>query len=122
MRWIGTNLGSPVLFKESDRPTRRIPEGICSSEQRVASDPEVHVQLDHVFRQLGGSGPARVIIAIIQLLWMSVLRFQHMQRSLPVRLTSEFLYGICWKGKGKPAYRWACPRYGPTGEDICGCV
>ena len=62
------------------------------------------------------------VIAIIQLLWMSVLRFQHMQRSVPVKLTSEFLYGICWKGKGKPAHRWACPRYGPTGEDICGCV
>ena len=80
------------------------------------------MQLDHVFRQLGGSDPARVIIAIIQLLWVSVLRFQHMQRSVPVGLTSELLYGICWKGKGKPAYRWACPRYGPTGEDICGCV
>ena len=53
---------------------------------------------------------------------MSVLRFQHMQRSVPVKLTTEFLYGICWKGKGTPAYRWACPRYGPTGEDICGCV
>ena len=45
-----------------------------------------------------------------------------MQRSVPVRLTSEFLYGICWKGTGKPAYRWACPRYGPTGEDVCGCI
>ena len=122
MRWIETNLGSPVLFKESDRPSRRAPEGVRSSGQRVASDPEVHVQLDRVFCQLGSTDPARILIAVIQLLWMSVLRFQHMQRSVPVKLTTEFLYGICWKGKGEPAYRWACPRYGPTGEDICGCV
>lgn len=122
MRWIETNLGSPVLLKDSDRPSKRTSEGASSSEQRVASDPEVHVQLDHVFRQIGDSDPAKVIIAIIQLLWMSVLRFQHMQRSVPVKLTSELLHCICWKGKGKPAFRWTCPRYGPTGQDICGCI
>ena len=122
MRWIETNLGSPVTFRDSDRPSRRVPEGVTSSEQLVAFDPEVHVQLDRVFCQLDSADPARILIAIIQLLWMSVLRFQHMQRSVPVKLTTEFLYGICWKGKGKPAYRWACPRYGPTGEDVCGCV
>ena len=78
--------------------------------------------MGHVFCQLACADPARILIAIIQLLWMSVLRFQHMQRSVPVRLTTEFLYGICWKGKGKPAYRWACPRYGPTGADVGGCI
>ena len=111
-----------MIFRGSDRPSRRVPEGVSSSEQRVASDPEVHVQLNRVFCQLDCADPARILIAIIQLLWMSVLRFQHMQRSVPVRLTTESLYGICWKGKGKPAYRWACPGYGLTGEDICGCV
>ena len=122
MRWIEANLGSPVIFRGSDRPSRRIPEGACASEQRAASDPEVHVQLDRLFCQMDSTDPARILIAIIQLLWMSMLRFQHMQRSVPVKLTTEFLYGICWIGKGKPAYRWACPRYGLIGEDICGCV
>ena len=115
-------MGSPVLLGDSDRPTRHATDGAFATEQRVASDPEVHMHLGRVFSQLAYADPARIVIAIIQLLWMSVLRFQHMQRSVPVRLTTEFLYGICWKGKGKPAYRWACPRYGPTGADVCGCI
>ena len=52
MRWIETNLGPPVTFRDSDRPSRRIPEEVCASEQHAASDPEVHVQLDRVFCQL----------------------------------------------------------------------
>ena len=39
-----------------------------------------------------------------------------------MKLTANFLYGVCWKGKGKPGYRWACPRYGPTGADVGSCV
>ena len=122
LRWIEANLGSLVLLRDSDRPTRHATDGAFATEQHVASDAEVHMHLDRVFSQLAYAGPARIVIVIIQLLWMSVLRFQHMQRSVPVRLTTEFLYGICWKGKGKPAYRWACPRYGPTGADVCGCM
>jgi len=84
----------------------------------VASDPEVHVHLDQVFGRLPSTDPAKIVIAIIQLLWMSVLRFQHMQRSMPTKITSNFIFGVCWKGKGKPGYRWACPRFGPAGADV----
>ena len=120
MRWLESALGSPVRMAASDRPARHDPGEGLSAEQRVATDPEVHLHLDRLFAQLPPADPARVVIAAIQVLWMGVLRFQHMQRSVPVRLTTSFLHGVCWKGKGKPGYRWACPRYGPTGADICG--
>ena len=122
MRWLESTLGSPVRMATSDRPARHDPGEGLSAEQRVATDPEVHLHLDRLFTQLPPADPARVVIAATQVLWMGVLRFQHMQRSVPVRLTSNFLHGVCWKGKGKPGYRWACPRYGPTGADICGFV
>ena len=43
--------------------------------------------------------PATSIVATIQLLWQSVLRFQHMQRNVPVKLTLNFFYAVCWKGR-----------------------
>ena len=105
-----------------DQPWRRqTTDNGLSPEQQVASDPEVHLHLDRLFSRLSDADPAMVVFAVIQLLWMSVLRFQHMQRSMPVKLTANFLYGVCWKGKGKPGYRWACPPYGPTGADVGGC-
>ena len=74
--------------------------------------------------RLPKEGPATLIVATIQLRWLSVLRFQHMQRSVPVKLTLNFnfFYAVSWEGKNKPGYRWACPRYGPTGADIGGIV
>ena len=122
LRWIATNMGAPVRLDVSDRPARQTTDNGLSPEQRVASDPEVHLHLDRLLPQLSDIDPAMIVIAVIQLLWMSVLRFQHMQRSMPVELTANFLYGVCWKGKGKPGYRWACPRYGPTGADVGSCI
>ena len=105
-------------LQASDRPAKHAAHGGLPPEQRAASDPEVHVRLDCLLTGLPEADPTRIVVAIIQLLWMSVLRFQHMQRSIPLRLTTHFLYGVCWKGKGKPGYRWACPRHGPTGADV----
>ena len=84
--------------------------------------PEVHIQLDYLFGRLPKEEPATWIVATIQLLWLGVFIFQHMQRSVPVKLTLNFFYAVCWKGKNKPGYRWACPRYGPIGADIGGIV
>ena len=118
LRWIETHLGSPVRLEVSDRPASQpMPSGLAP-EQRVASDPEVHLHLDRLFSQMPDSDPAKIVVAVIQLLWMSVLRFQHMQRSMPTRISSNFLFGVCWKGKGKPGYRWACPRFGPADADV----
>ena len=122
LRWLETFAGAPVHLQASDRPSRHTAHGGLPPEQRPASDPEVHVRLDSLLTKLHKTDPTRIVVAIIQLLWMSVLRFQHMQRSIPLRLTAHFLYGLCWKGKGKPGYRWACPRHGPAGADVGGCV
>ena len=122
LRWLETCAGSPVHLAASDRPARQAVREGLPPEQRAASDPEVHVRLDVLFPSLEESNPTRIVVAIIQVLWMSVLRFQHLQRSVPVKLTTYFLYSVCWKGKGKPGYRWACPRYGPTGADVGKCV
>ena len=122
LRWMETNMGAPVRLNVSDRPAKQVASDGLPPEQRVASDPEVHIHLDHLLSRLTDIDPTRIVVAIIQLLWMSVLRFQHMQRSMPVRLTAHFLYGVCWKGKSIPGYRWACPRYGPTGADVGSCV
>ena len=113
-----THLGSPVRLEVSDRPASQPTDGGLAPEQRVASDPEVHVHLDRVFSQLPDTDPAKIVVAVVQLLWMSVLRFQHMQRSMPIKITANFIFGVCWKGKGKPGYRWACPRFGPSGADV----
>ena len=122
LRWLATCTGAPVQLTVSDRPAKRTVHEGLPPEQRAASDPEVHICLDCLPARLSESDPTRVVVAIIQLLWTSVLRFQHMQRSVPLMLTTHFLYGVCWKGKGKPGYRWACPRYGPTGADVGGCI
>ena len=103
-------------------PCKQTPEDALAPEQRVASNPEVHLHLDRLLTRLPVTGPTRVLVAVIQLLWMSALRFQHMQRSMPVKLTAHLLYRVCWKGKGKPGYRCACPRYGPANADVGGCV
>ena len=118
LRWISAHLGSPVQLDISDRPASQPADGGLAPEQRVASDPEVHVHLDRVFSQLPDTDPAKIVVAVVQLLWMSVLRFQHMQRSMPIKITANFIFGVCWKGKGKPGYRWACPRFGPSGADV----
>ena len=122
LRWIGAYTGAPILLSASDRPAKQVAHEGLPPEQRAASDPEVHIHLDYLLSQLAKTDPTRVVVAIIQLLWMSVLRFQHMQRSMPLKLTAHLLYGVCWKGKGEPSYRCACPRHGPTGADVGGCV
>ena len=122
MKWIATNLGAPIHIDASHKPSRRTAGQDLPPDQKTATDPEVHVQLDYLLKGLHPENPATLIVATIQLLWLSVLRFQHMQRSVPVKLTSHFLFAVCWKGKNKPGYRWACPRYGPTGTDIGGIV
>ena len=115
-------MGAPIQLAVSDRPAKQAAHEGFPPEQGAASDPEVHIRLDYLLAQLHKSDPTRIVVAIIQLLWMSVLRFQHMQRSMPLKLTAHFLYCVCWKGKGKPGYRWACPQYGPTGTDVGGCI
>ena len=122
LRWLETCAGAPIHLQTSDRPAERTAHEGLPPEQRAASDPEVHIRLDCLLARLPEADPARIVVAIIQLLWMSVLRFQQMQRSIPLKLTTHFLYGICWKGKGKPGYRWACPRHGPTGADVGRCI
>ena len=122
LRWIEANMGAPIRLHVSDRPAKHMASDGLPPEQRAAFDPEVHIHLDHLLGQLFKADPTRIVAAVIQLLWMSVLHFQHMQRSMPIKLTAHFLYGVCWKGKGKPGYRWACPRHGPTGADVGGCI
>ena len=67
LRWIEANLGSPVLPRDSDRPARHAPDGAFATEQRIASDPEVHMHLDRVFSQLAYADPGRTLMAIIPL-------------------------------------------------------
>ena len=122
LRWLAAYMGAPIQLAVSDRPAKQAAHEGLPPEQRAASDPEVHIRLDYLLAQLPTTDPTRILVAVIQLLWMSVLRFQHMQRSIPLKLTAHFLYCVCWKGKGKPGYRWACPRHGPTGADVGGCI
>ena len=122
MERIVANMGAPVKIDASHKPSRRTAGHDLPPDQRTATDPEVHIQLDYLLGRLPKEDPATLIVATIQLLWLSILRFQHMQRSVPVKLTLNIFYAVCWKGKKKPGYRWACPRYGPTGADIGGIV
>ena len=122
MKWIVANLGAPINTDASHEPSGRTAGHDLPPDQRTATDPEVHIQLDYFLGRLRTEDPATLIVATIQLLWLGVLRFQHMQRSVPVKLTLHFFYAVCWKRKNKPGYRWACPRYGPTGTDIGGIV
>jgi hypothetical protein len=59
-----------------------------------------------------------LVAAVFLLLWLTSLRYKHLQRSALVRLTTCVLVGYCLQGKGKPGFWWTCPRYGPAGEDI----
>ena len=95
LRWLETCTGAPVQLAVSDRPAKRAAHEGLLPEQRAASDPEVHIHLDCLLARLHESDPTRIVVAIIRLLWMSVLRFQHMQRSIPPKLTTHFLYGVC---------------------------
>ena len=122
MKWIVANMGAPIIINASHKPSRRTSGQELPPDQKAATDPEVHIQLDHLLNRLPEGDPAILIVATIQILWLSVLRFQHLQRSVPVKLTKNFFHAVCWKGKNKPGYRWACPRYGPTGTDIGGVV
>ena len=83
--------------------------------------PEMHWHLSAV-RDPTAEEPLHIVAACMQMLWMSVLRFKHFQRSVPVKLTTHFFHAVCWKGKATPGFRWACPRWGPTGTDIGGTV
>ena len=49
---------------------------------------------------------------------MSCLRERHMQRSALTKLGTNFLWGVCSKGKDKPGFAWGLPRYSPAGSDI----
>ena len=122
MKWIVANMGAPVRIDASHKPSRRTSGQDLPPDQRAATDPEVHIQLDYLLARLPEGDPATLIVATIQILWLSVLRFQHLQRSVPVKLTQNFFHAVCWKGKNKPGYRWACPRHGPTGADVGGVV
>ena len=105
MQWMVANLGAPINIDASRKPSRRTAGHDLPPDQRTATDPEVHIQLDYLLGRLHTEDPATLIAATIQLLWLSVLRFQHMQRSVPVKLTLHFFYAVCWKGKNKPGYR-----------------
>ena len=122
MKWIVANLGAPINIDAFHKPSKRTAGQDLPPDQRTATDPEVHTQLDNLLGRLHPEDLATLIVATIQLLWLSVMRIQHMQRGVPVKLTLHFFYVVCWKGKNKPGYRWACPRYGPTGTDIGGIV
>ena len=57
---------------------RRTAGGAILPDQRVATDPAVHMYLDRLAGQLPKSNPASIAVATVQLLWLSVLRFQHL--------------------------------------------
>ena len=120
-RWIEANMGAPIRLNVSDRPARQIASDGLPPEQRAASDPEAHIHLDHLLAQLTDADPTSIVAAVIQLLDERP-PFPAHQRSMPIKLTAHLLYGVCWKGKGKPGYIWACPRHGPTGADVGSCI
>ncbi len=117
-KWLETCLGAPVCVQQCDKPRGHAAGASTCTEQRVASDPELHVQVDLLLQRMGDTDPLSVVAAAIQLMWASVLRYKHLQRSVLTKLTSEFLWGACWKGKRKPGFRWAAPRFGPAGADV----
>ena len=68
-------MGAPILLAVSDRPAKQTAHEGFPPEQRAAYDPEVHIRPGNLLTQLAEIDPTRIVVAVIQLLWMSVLRF-----------------------------------------------
>ena len=122
LRWVFEHLGSPVEPAARDKPRRRARAGPVVKHQRVACEPELALQIEEAWAALPPGSVYWPIGAAMLFLWMAVLRFKHAQRSCLVRLTSVVLEGVCHRGKRKPGFRWACPRFAPGGGDVGGAL
>ena len=117
LAWLALHAGAPVKPQLRDKPKRQTGKPGSVKDQRVAVEPELCWQLEAVAAAMGPADHLRPIAAAALMLWMSVLRFKHAQRSALVELTDVLLVGVCYRGKKRPAFRWAAPRHGPGGWD-----
>jgi hypothetical protein len=117
LRWLQSQLGAPIPLDLVRRPEKPVPQ----KPQAVALEPAIHVAFDQALRELPVGHEHHPVLVAAQVQLMAVLRFRHLQRSRPLRLTQQLLVGYCSQGKAKRhklRFQWASPRYGPTGTDI----
>ena len=120
LKWWVVQLAAPVPLPEFIKPPKRISQGQVKDNQAAAADPEVHMQMEQALEELPAKDPHSIPLVGAMVICMSVLRFRHVQRSVLSKLTEHTLQGVCTRGKAKPGFRWAMPRFGPLGSDIGG--
>ena len=61
MKWIVASMGAPVKIDASHKPSRRTAGHDLPPDQRTATDPEVHIQLDYLLHgPLAQGGPCHI--------------------------------------------------------------
>ena len=95
-------------------------QGGVRDGRAVAADPEVHLQIEQVIMTMDPSDPHYASLLGSMIIYMAVLRFAHVQRSMLTKRCAFTLHGVCTRGKGRPGFRWLMPRFGPLGCDIGG--
>ncbi len=69
-------------------------------------------------RALPQTSLARSAVLLACVMWMSMLRFKHLQWSVLLDVTSSLVHAACLRGKRRPGFRWAVPCLGVLGVDI----
>ena len=118
LAWCQKHWGATVPTVGRQAPVIEHAGRIMDEQQAVAADPWILLEAEAL--AVPPWTPASSAAAQVWLLWASALRFSHLGRSVFTALTKVAVYGVCSLGKRSPGYRWAIPRYGPSGADVGG--
>ena len=79
----------------ADKPSGQVNQNAGKDKQAVATEPELHVRIEYVLKTMPCRHKIYMIALSIQVFWIAVLRYKHLQRSSLVKLTKHLLHGRC---------------------------
>jgi hypothetical protein len=105
--WMGRHLGMRVEGLEGPAKARRK----AGEAQVPALPPGALAMMAQYATEEGRREEDRVLAATVVIMGIGCLRAKHVQRSYLLKIGTNMLYGVCLRGKNKPGYKWAAPRF-----------
>ena len=112
LKWLRQNIGIPLPVESPCVAAFAHPPSSHVASQAKAFSPADFWNLVSAVQQAqpGASQEAQVVLFAM----LACLRFKHMQRSRLLKMTQEFVFGLCTKGKSRRRgtrhpYGWAVP-------------
>ena len=94
-KWLHSKVGLPCFLDVEDRPRMHWTCARPAGRQAVAADPEIVLAVEEEWsRRVLSLGVRKLAMAAL-FSWMCCMRFEHMERNILLRLSTEYLFGCC---------------------------